>query len=239
MIPSIDLSRGIAVKRVRGEPGTGLSLGDPVALALRWAEAGAERLHVVDLDGAHEGRPLHLDVVSRIAAASRIPIQYGGGLRSVEDCLKAREAGAAYLVLGTGAATSRLVDVVVEEIGASSLIVALDVRGGKLAVDGWRRDISKSPDELIDELDGLGLHAFLVTCVDVEGSLRGPCLDLVRGLVRRASTPIFYAGGVSSLEDLIELGRAGVAGVILGMALYAGKFSLQEAKRVAEKVITS
>lgn len=231
IIPSVDISRGRCVKRVRGVEGTGMDLGDPVKWALRWKNEGAARLHVVDLDGASEGRPMNTKIIREIICRTSVPVQVGGGVRSVEAAVEYVEAGAQWIILGTAVIEDpEAFEEILNNIGAERLITALDYDDhGRIVVRGWR---SRTGRMLIDEavkLDRLGLAAFLCTYTPLEGTLSGVDSETMRRLVKLVETPVIYAGGVRSLEDLLALRDAGVHGVVVGMALYKGEISLREA----------
>jgi len=237
VIPSIDIESGVAVKRIRGLSGTGLVLGDPAKLAEELARRGARRIHVVDLDGASKGRPVNVEHVKRIAEASKALLQVGGGLRTLEHCLEVAKAGARWLVLGTRAVLEpRFVEEVAGTFGGDRVIVALDVSSEGVCVEGWSKALKVDAIEVAKRLEEAvpGLHALLVTCVDAEGSLSGACKSLAERFAKGLRTPIIYAGGISSLDDVLFLKKVGVLGVVLGMALYAGRVSLEEAVAAAE-----
>ena len=231
VIPSIDISRGSCVKRVRGVEGTGLDLGDPVGWALRWEGEGAKRLHVVDLDGAAEGRPVNLKLIREIIRRVSIPVQVGGGIRSVEAASSYIGAGARWIIIGTAIVEdSETFDGILSYVGVEKVIAALDYdEHGRVVVRGWK---AKTGRMLLDEavrLDRLGLAAFLCTYTPLEGTLGGVDSETMKRLVKLVATPIIYAGGIRGLEDLLALRDSGVYGAVVGMALYRGEISLKEA----------
>lgn len=231
IIPSIDISRGRCVKRIRGVEGTGLILGDPLERALEWERLGARRLHVIDLDGATEGRPMNTAVIRRILKTVSIPVQVGGGIRSLELALSYLEEGAAWIILGTSILEgSDLLERLVEKAGGEKLIVALDYdENGRLVGWGWRRKTNVSIFDQARRLDRYSLSAFLCTYTPLEGTTKGIDSKIIKRLVEEVETPIIYAGGIRSLEDLLALREMGVWGAVVGMALYLGKIDFREA----------
>jgi len=231
VIPSVDISRGSCVKRVRGVEGTGLDLGDPVSWALKWEAEGARRLHVVDLDGAAEGRPVNIELIREIIRKVSIPVQVGGGVRGVEVASAYLEAGARWIIIGTAVVEEpEIFDDILGHVGAGRVIAALDYdEHGRVVVRGWK---AKTGKMLLDEaarLDRLGLAALLCTYTPLEGTLGGVDSETMKRLVKHVATPVIYAGGIRSLEDLLALRDAGVYGAVVGMALYRGEISLREA----------
>ncbi|HDD42095.1 MAG TPA: 1-(5-phosphoribosyl)-5-[(5-phosphoribosylamino)methylideneamino] imidazole-4-carboxamide isomerase [Nitrososphaeria archaeon] len=231
VIPSIDISRGRCVKRVKGVEGTGLSLGDPLKRALEWERLGARRLHVIDLDGAAEGRPANRGVIERILEEVSTPIQVGGGIRSIESALGCLEHGASWIIIGTSVLEgSGLLEDLVERVGGEKLIVALDYdERGCLVGWGWRRRTSTSIFEHARRLDRYELSAFLCTYTPLEGTTKGIDSEIVGRLVEEVETPIIYAGGIRSIGDVLTLKEMGVWGAVVGMALYLGKIDFREA----------
>ncbi len=231
VIPSVDISYGRCVKRVQGVEGTGLDLGDPVKWALRWEGEGAARLHVVDLDGAAENRPVNIEIIRKIIREVSIPVQVGGGVRSAEVAAEYAEAGARWIILGTAAIEKpEILKEVWSNVGGERIIVALDYNEhGKIVTRGWK---AKTERTLLDEavrLDRLGLAAYLCTYTPLEGTLGGVDFETMKKLVELVETPVIYAGGIRSLEDLLALRDVGVYGAVVGMALYRGEVDLREA----------
>lgn len=237
VIPAIDLLGGRCVRLTKGRYDEETVYSeDPVAVARDWVRQGARRLHVVDLDGAREGRPVHLDAVREIAAAAGVPVQLGGGLRSLDDVAAALAAGADRVLLGTRAVVDPAF--LGEAAGRfpGRVLVSLDVRAGRVAVAGWLQTSPLTLDAALDRLSALDLREVVVTDVERDGTLAGVNPDLVRQAARRGFR-VIAAGGVSTLDDIRAL-RAlepeGLVGVIAGKALYAGTLSLPEALAAAE-----
>jgi phosphoribosylformimino-5-aminoimidazole carboxamide ribotide isomerase len=231
VVPAIDVLSGRAVRLSGGRRDVvTLEGGDPVELARRLAGEGAGRLHLVDLDGAFSGVP-SLDLLGRVVAAGGVPLQVGGGYRTLEALAAALDAGADRVMVGTAALTPGFVEEAVGRFG-DALVVAVDVREGRVAVEGWTQVSELAPGELAARCAGLGVARLLVTSAARDGSLAGPDLPLVEEVLD-ARIPVLAAGGISSLDDLRALRRAGCEGAVVGSALLAGRFTLAEALAVA------
>jgi phosphoribosylformimino-5-aminoimidazole carboxamide ribotide isomerase len=231
MIPAIDVLGGRAVRLAGGKrDAVTLEGGEPADLAARFAAEGAGRLHLVDLDGAFSGVP-RLELVERVARAGRLPLQVGGGYRTLEAIAAALDAGADRVMIGTAALGHGFLELAVERFGPS-LVVAVDVRDGRVAVEGWTQVSELSPGELAGRCAEVGVSRLLVTSAARDGSLAGPDVALV-GDVVSAGLPVLAAGGISSVDDLRALRRAGCEGTVVGSALLAGRFTLAEALAVA------
>lgn len=227
VIPAIDLRHGRVVRLRRGDPGAATVYGDdPVAVARRFEEAGARRLHVVDLDAAL-GEGENRDAIAAICRAVHARVQVGGGVRSVAAAKELLAAGAARVVLGTRAALDP--GFVREAVAAAGdrVIVALDVRAGRVRVAGWREE-GPPLEEAVAALDAAGAPRFLVTAIDADGVLTGPDLELYRGVLARTERPVLASGGVRDAADVRALARLGVEGVVVGRALYEGTLRLEE-----------
>jgi len=237
VIPSIDIMHGRCVKLVQGNPSLGREVSaDPLEVAERWRGEGARRLHIVDLDAALRGGVGNRETVERIIRAVDIPVQVGGGVRSVKDASSLIEAGARWVVLGTVAFEDReAASQIISTITPQRAIIAIDAKGGLVVKRGWVESTPYTPLDAIREFEPKGVAAFLYTDVHVEGMLKGVDEGYIRTLTRSAKTPIIYSGGVSSTSDIRRLAKAGVGGVILGRALYDGVVSLREAMEAAER----
>ncbi len=242
LYPAIDILGGQAVRLAEGDYGASTVYDqDPLGAASRWVDAGADRLHVVDLDGAREGRPVNLDHLRRIAAGAGagepVPVQYGGGLRTIDAISDALDAGAARVILGTAAfADPRLLDDALDKHGPARVMVSVDARSGHVVTDGWTKATEKSVAEVITGVVERGVTQLLYTNVDRDGMLGGVAGDDV--LAAAAATgagQLIYSGGVGTLEDLAllaALDAPSLVGVIVGKALYEGRFSITDARRV-------
>jgi phosphoribosylformimino-5-aminoimidazole carboxamide ribotide isomerase len=230
LYPAVDILDGQAVRLVQGDFATPTVYGDdPLDAALAWVEAGARALHVVDLDGARAGEPRNLDAVRRICAEAHVPVQVGGGLRAAADVDAALEAGAASAVVGTAAYedSSMLADVLA--MHAERIAVAVDVRDGRVSAAGWTRDTGLEPLDAIAELQGRGVRALVYTNVDRDGMLEGPDPDEARRVAEAVDGTLVWSGGIGELAHLEALARLPLEGVIVGKALYEGRFTVAEA----------
>ncbi len=236
LYPAIDLREGRAVRLVQGDYDRETEFEpDPLDAVRRWVEQGCRALHVVDLDGARSGRPESLELVEQIVDAAGVPVQLGGGLRSAESVDAALATGVERVVLGTAALTDpALVEALVGEHGGSRIVVAADSRSGRVAVEGWERPSEITAADLIADLGSRGVGAFLFTPVEVDGTLSGPAIGEVKAVAQAAADEgarLIYSGGVGSLDHLRELAALGIEtidGVIVGRALYEGRFTVAE-----------
>lgn len=226
IIPAIDLQAGRTVRLVRGDFEQETVYGhDPVAVAHRWFQEGAELLHVVDLEGARHGHPVQLDIVRHIADVG--PVQLGGGLRTPAGVAKAFDAGAQRVVLGTAALDLDLAGHLARTYD-ERLVVALDTRNGKVTVQGWAEDSDWTLTDLAERLIDAGVERFLHTDVERDGTMTSPNYSSLAELIA-LGMPVIASGGVSSLEHIDRLREIGAEGVIVGRALYEGTIQLGEA----------
>ena len=227
ILPAIDVLGGRAVRLAGGKRDeVTLEGGEPSELSARLAGEGAERLHLVDLDGAFSGVP-SIELVERVAAAGSVPLQVGGGYRSLDAIAAALDAGADRVMVGTAALAPGFLEEAVGRFGGS-LVVAVDVRDGRVAVEGWTEVSELTPAELAERCASLGVARLLVTSATRDGSLSGPDLSLVESVLA-AGPPVLAAGGIATLDDLRALRRTGCEGAVVGSALMAGRFTLAEA----------
>jgi phosphoribosylformimino-5-aminoimidazole carboxamide ribotide isomerase len=239
LYPAIDILGGNAVRLVKGDfEAKKVYDEDPLSAARDWVDAGARFLHVVDLDGAKSGEPVNLEHLRRIAALG-VPVQYGGGLRSLEALDQALEAGAGRVILGTAAFTDpELLEQALARHGPERVVVSVDVRGGEVAIDGWTRTADVSLGEVFSGLIDRGAMELAYTNVDRDGMLEGPSLEDLTWVAKAAAPGhLIYSGGIGSLDDLrhlaqrrAEAGLASLTGVIVGKALYEGRFTIGEAQ---------
>ncbi len=239
IIPAIDLKGGKCVRLRQGrmEDET-VFADDPLAVADRWVEAGARRLHVVDLDGAFAGKPLNAEVIHRITERHPdLPIQVGGGIRD-EDTIQAYlDAGVDYVIIGTKAVSTPhfISDACVEFPG--HIIVGLDAKDGKLAVDGWSKLSKHDLLDLAQHFEQEGVSAIVYTDISRDGMMSGVNVDSTVELARSVRIPVIASGGITNLEDiraLCAVSDEGVMGAITGRALYEGRLELAEAQRLAD-----
>jgi phosphoribosylformimino-5-aminoimidazole carboxamide ribotide isomerase len=238
LLPAVDILDGKAVRLSQGQyDAKTVYDADPLEAAQRWVHDGARALHVVDLDGARTGEPANLEHVRRIAAAVDVPVQVGGGLRSIQAAERAIEAGAARIVLGTAA--YRDVDFLDDVLAAhrDRVVVSIDARDGKLAIDGWTQQTDIPVESVIDRLGARGVRRFVFSSIERDGMLSGPDLDAARRIAEAVRGSFLYSGGISALDDLRALAalrQVNLAGVIIGKALYEQKFTVAEARRALE-----
>ena len=234
LYPAIDIRDGHAVRLAQGDYERETAYDDdPVAAARRWEDAGASWLHVVDLDGARAGEPVNLDHVKRIAAAVGIPIQLGGGLRDSQKVEEAISSGVERVVLGTAALRDPDLAEAIAAAHGDRLVAAVDARGGQVAAEGWTKSSGMTPVALAQILSQRGVDRFIFTPVEVDGMMEGPDLDALRELAEGTEAEVIYSGGVGSIEDLealASLEMENLGGVIVGRALYEGRFTVAEAQ---------
>jgi 1-(5-phosphoribosyl)-5-[(5-phosphoribosylamino)methylideneamino] imidazole-4-carboxamide isomerase/N-(5'phosphoribosyl)anthranilate isomerase len=236
LLPAVDVAYGRAVRLVQGETGSETTYGSPVDAALAWQASGAEWVHLVDLDAAF-GRGANRELLADVIGRLDISVELSGGIRDDESLRAALATGCRRVNLGTAALeepdwTAR----VIGEYG-DRIAVGLDVRGTTLAARGWTR-AGGDLWETLARLDAAGCARYVVTDVTKDGTLRGPNLELLRAVCAQTDAPVIASGGVSSLDDLAELRTLvplGVEGAIVGKALYAGAFTLEEALKVASQ----
>ena len=236
IIPAIDLRGGRCVRLVQGDPNREtVYADDPVAVARTFAAAGARRLHVVDLDGAFAGLPSNLSVAAAIAKAVDVPVELGGGIRTMAAIEAVLAAGITYVILGTAAIEQpELVEEACRRF-PGRVLVGIDAREGRVAVRGWAEGTDKDAVELAREMRGLGVQQVIFTDIARDGMLSGPNLAALER-VAQAGVEVIASGGVSSLADvraIASMRERGVAGAIIGKALYTGAVDLKEALAVA------
>jgi phosphoribosyl isomerase A len=230
LLPAVDVAAGQAVRLVRGAAGTETRYGDPLDAALAWQQAGAEWIHLVDLDAAF-GRGSNGPQLAAMIGRLDVQVELSGGIRDDAALHAALATGCRRVVIGTAALENPgWVRGAIGEHG-DRIAVGLDVRGTRLAARGWTADGGEL-DDALDRLEADGCHRYVVTDIDKDGMLRGPNLDLLRRVCARTDKPVIASGGVSSLADLhaiAALTPLGVEGAIVGKALYAGAFTLVQA----------
>ena len=235
VIPAVDLQDGEVVQLVQGERGTGERYGDPVEAARRWTESGARTLHLVDLDGAFEGERKNAAAVEAIRESVDVDLQLGGGIRTAADARDLLERGVDRVILGTAAVENPDVVRDISDTHPGSVVVSLDARGEEVVVDGWTEGTGLDPAAAAARYENLGAGAILFTDVDVEGRLEGVQVDRVRRVVDAVSIPVVASGGVASLDDVRALKASGAAAVVVGTALYEGRFDFREATAAARE----
>jgi len=230
VVPAVDMQDGEVVQLVGGERETGTTYGDPVAAARRWVEAGAETLHLVDLDGAFEGERQNAAAIDAVVAAVDVDVQLGGGIRTAEEAIDLLDRGIDRVILGTAAVENPEIVATIGEEYPEGVLVGLDAKGGEVVVEGWTEGTGLDPAEAARRYADLGAGGILFTDVDVEGQLEGVRTGPVRRVVEAVEVPVVASGGVASIDDVRALHEAGAAAVVVGTALYEGRFTLAEAR---------
>lgn len=230
LYPAIDIRGGRCVRLVEGDFARETVFdADPVDAARRWATAGAEWLHVVDLDGAVVGEPVNTETIARIRSAVDLPIQLGGGLRLEEHLATAFDHGIDRAVLGTAALrTPELVGRATAR-WADRIAVALDTRDGRLATEGWLEQTDAVAEDVALRLQAAGVQHFVLTDIARDGTLQGPNFVALRSMVKRLDVSVIASGGVGTLAHLRSVAETGVGGAIVGRALYDGRIDPTEA----------
>lgn len=238
LIPAIDLKGGQCVRLRQGRmDDVTVFSDDPVTVAKRWADEGAERVHIVDLDGAIKGLPVNIEVVEQIASALQIPVQVGGGIRDEETVQRYLNAGVEFVIIGTKAVNAPhfLHDLCLEF--PRHIIVSLDAKDGRVALNGWAKITGHDVIETALHCERDGVEAIIYTDIAKDGMMQGFNVESTRSLARALKTPVLASGGVSSLDDirrLKELEGDGVSGAVIGRALYQGDLSFKEAVKIAK-----
>jgi len=236
IIPAIDLRNGLVVRLFQGKfSSEKVYSHDPIKVAKHWAEQGAQFLHVVDLDGASSGRLKNLSVVKEIVHKVGVPLEFGGGVRSMEIISELLGLGVQRVVLGTRAVNdAQFLKKAWKKFG-EKIIVSIDVLGTKVLTQGWNSSASKTILDLAEELKEVGFKQLIYTDISKDGALSGPNIKGIKELLRETGLNLIASGGVSNLEDLLKLRKLekqGVIGAIVGKALYEGRFTLAEALKL-------
>lgn len=238
VIPAIDIKDGRCVRLRQGRMSEETVFSDvPEEMAVRWFECGAERLHLVDLDGAVQGRPVNKEIIRRIVRSIPIPVQLGGGVRDMSILEAYLDLGLNYLILGTVAHKDPGFVMEACRRFPGQIILGIDAREGRVAVEGWREELSLSPVELAIRFEGSGVSAIIYTDIQRDGMRTGPNVEGTRALARSIRIPVIASGGISGISDvsdILTLSGDGVIGMITGRALYDGSLDLAEAIRVSK-----
>ena len=236
VIPAIDLIEGRCVRLREGKLSSERVYSkEPVAVAELWELKGAEKLHIIDLDGAFEGKPQNLEVVKRIAKSIKLPIQFGGGVRNLRTIKEVLDCGVEYVILGTSAISKpEFVKRAIKRFG-KRIMVSIDASNLKVRVRGWEEKTRKTAPILAKEMGRLGVRNIIFTDIKRDGTLRGPNISQIKKMLKAVNTPLIVSGGISSLEDIIKLKpleKKGLTGVIVGKALYTGRVDLEKALEI-------
>jgi len=245
VIPAVDIEDGRAVQLVGGERDSATEYGDPIEAAERWVDAGAQTLHLVDLDGAFDGERENETAIERIVETVEIPVQLGGGIRTAADARGLLDSGIDRVILGTAALENPDLVADIDDTHPGRVVVSLDAEGGEVVVSGWTEGTGIDPAEAAAEYAEHGAGGILFTDVDTEGRLAGVDAERVRRVAEAVDIPVVASGGVGKLEDIHTLREAGASSVVVGSALYEGRFTLGEAiesveqDRVGDRCMTS
>lgn len=234
IIPAIDLIDGKCVRLTHGDfDRKTVYSDDPVAMAKEFEAAGIQRLHVVDLDGAKSGRPANIDVLKKIANATELVVDFGGGVKTDDDVKRVFDAGAEFINLGSSAVKDpELFFEWLEHYGADSFILGADVRDGKLAIDGWQTETETDVIPFLAEYHARGVEQAFVTDISKDGAMQGPSFRLYREILMAVpGLELIASGGVTSVNDINDLKDIGCSGVIIGKAIYEGKIALLDLDR--------
>ena len=235
IIPAIDLKGGRCVRLVQGEKDRETVYSNaPSEVARKWRAAGAEMIHVVDLDGAFEGKPQNTEAVASIVEAVDVPIELGGGLRTTADVDAVIELGVARAIIGTRAAASPEWVAELCKRHPGRIAAGIDARDGMVALEGWTETSDVKAVDLVRKMADLGVCAIIFTDIARDGMLGGPNLSATEAVAAQASVPVIASGGVSSLDDVRKLMEINVSGAIVGKALYTGAVDLEEAIRLTK-----
>jgi phosphoribosylformimino-5-aminoimidazole carboxamide ribotide isomerase len=229
--------KGKIVRLSRGDPKTAKvynQFGGPVESAKKWKEEGAKKLHIIDLDAAF-GTGNNLSTIAKIAESLDLPVQVGGGIRTIDAVEKLLTRGISQVILGALAFSNpKAITLIRKQFGAQHIIVALDNRDGKIMVEGWKTLTTFMIREALKKFAKLKVNTFLITSITKDGTLSGPDLDTLSEACQYPNVDIIAAGGISSLNDLAALKRVGVEAAVVGKALYEGRFTLREALKAVE-----
>ncbi|OED30066.1 1-(5-phosphoribosyl)-5-[(5-phosphoribosylamino)methylideneamino]imidazole-4-carboxamide isomerase [Methanosphaera sp. WGK6] len=229
VIPAVDIKNGKCVQLVQGEPGTEqIELENPSEVALQWEQKGAQRLHIVDLDGAL-GSGENITIVKEIIEKTSVPTQMGGGIRTIDDAKKLLDTGISTVIIGTMAIKHpEIISDLSNEYGSERICVSLDSKNNKVVTHGWTESTDKTPLEFAKLFEEKGAGSILFTNVDVEGLLGGINVEPIKELLNNISIPIIYSGGITSHNDLKVLSEIGTDYVVIGSALYKGLINFED-----------
>ncbi|MBM3139371.1 MAG: 1-(5-phosphoribosyl)-5-[(5-phosphoribosylamino)methylideneamino]imidazole-4-carboxamide isomerase [Chloroflexi bacterium] len=234
VIPAIDIRGGRCVRLEQGDYDREKVFdGDPLAVAHRWAAEGATRIHVVDLDGAREGRPVNLELIVRISQSVHAEVQMGGGVRDMETLRTLLEAGLSRVVLGTAAVTDQRFLREAVAVARERLVVSVDAREGLVSIEGWTQATGVDARAMIDRLAAAGVQRIVYTDILRDGVRAGPNFEMYERLTSNTSIAVIAAGGIATTQDVQRLAECGVEGAIIGRALYEGSIRLREAVAAA------
>ena len=234
VIPAVDIKNKKCVQLIQGDPDKKhVELDNPLSVAERWINEGAEMIHLVDLDKTIYQTNTNEEVIREIIKSVSVPVQVGGGIRTVDDALNLINIGAKRVILGTSAVKNPdVVEELSSKVGNEKIMVALDAKDGKVVIKGWKEKTEYSPVEIGKILEEKGAGSILFTNVDVEGLLKGVDVEPVKELVEALNIPIIASGGITTYDDLLKLKEIGVEGVVVGSAIYKNMIDLKEAIKI-------
>jgi phosphoribosylformimino-5-aminoimidazole carboxamide ribotide isomerase len=230
VIPAVDVQDGAVVQLVGGERGTERTYGTPLAAARRWTDAGARRLHLVDLDGAIDGERRNAAAIAAVAEAASVPVQVGGGIRTAADARELLALGVDQVILGTAAMADPTIITAIDQSHPGAVIASVDARDGAVLTEGWTQRTDTDPADAVTALAAAGAAAVLFTDVSREGRLGGIDPTTTAAVIDASPVPVIASGGVTTIEDVVTLAELGAAAVVIGTALYEGHFSLPAAQ---------
>lgn len=236
IIPAIDIQDGVVVRLYQGATDRKVYSRDPVKTAKHWLRQGAELIHVIDLDGAFSGCPKNIDIVKRIVKEAKAGIEFGGGIRSIAGIKELLSFGVRRVILGTKAIEEPLFLKQAREKFKDKVIVSIDARDGKILTKGWKKGGNKDAFAFACALKKIGFSEVIYTDISKDGTLKGPNILEIKRILREAKIKVIASGGISSLDDIYKLKlieKQGVSAVIVGKALYEGRFTLTEAIKLA------
>ncbi len=239
IIPAVDIKEGKCVRLRQGIASAKTIFSDkPEEMAKRWYNLGAERIHIVDLDGAFSGSPVNFDIIEKIVKTVPVEIEVGGGIRDIETIERYISIGVNYVILGTVAIESP--DVLIEAVQRypKKIILGIDAKDGKVAVEGWVKGSKLTPIEIAKRFEGYDIASIIYTDIKRDGMKTGPNIEAVKKLASSVNVPIIASGGVATIEDIKKIAKLsyhGIEGIIIGRALYDGDINLQEAIKIVRK----
>lgn len=240
IIPAIDIQNGNCVRLKQGDfTKETIFHSSPIDMAQKWVDEGAERLHIVDLDGARLGSPINMEVISKICDKfPSIPVQIGGGIRDLETAEKYLSAGASFIIVGTKAVEDPNFIKILCSKFPKKVIVGIDAKNGEVATEGWLSISDKNAIDFAKIFENLGVAEIVYTDIEKDGMMKGLNIEATLDLAKNVKIPIIASGGVSCIEDIYKIGaytKSGISGIIIGRALYEKKFNIEEAKKVFDE----
>ncbi len=229
IIPAIDIKNGKCVRLIQGDYGRETIYDDnPIDIAKKWASQGAKLLNLIDLDGAKAGKLINFETIENIVKSISIPIQVGGGIRTLLSMGKVLDLGVSKIILGTAFLDDEnFIDKAMETFG-NKIVISLDVKNGLLMKNGWIEETEKLVLPILKRLEKKGVRSIIYTDTEKDGTLMGPNYDVIQSIRMETTMEITIAGGISSVEQIMKLKTMGVDGVVVGKALYEGKINLKE-----------